>query len=128
MIHFPNQPVTLNGVTYTLAGNFRTLAAIEQALGRDIIAVQSGMLELKLHEFAKVLAAATGAGEAFLGQALFELGMVSAEYKLLVYTVMGWLLVALSPPQLREEKARDMGELIARASPGANTAASASAS
>lgn len=131
-LHFPDQPISVGKAEYTLKGTFRTLASLEQAFSEDVIRLQSRVLDMRLDEFARLLAVAiTASGgkatEDEIGQALLdEVGITTPAYAILRVTVLSWLRVALTDPEGREKKLAELGEMLAKAaSPGETTSDSA---
>lgn len=134
----PRYTLTFAGTTYELVGTFAVIEAVEHALKDGILSVTMRAIEMPASETARLLAAILAAcGEkvsaAEVGGKIWEMGIASGDFSLLRLHLHAFLRICISPPAEREEAAKQMGELLGRwaarpASPGANIAASASAS
>jgi len=136
----PRYTLPFAGKHYELLGTFGLIEAVEYSMkehvGRVAIQIVSGM---PVHDMAKVIAAilttcGTKMTAAEAGDLLWDrVGLTGEENETLRLHLYSFLSVCLAPPSQREQKAKEMGELMGKltevaASPGPATGASASAS
>ena len=110
--------MTLAGKEYCLSGSFNTLKELQQAFGKDIVQLQSGIHLMRLDEFAKLLAvlircSGHEADEVKIGGWLVdEVGIAGQEHELLRLRVMAFLAVAMTPSRDRQKKRAEMAAVI----------------
>jgi hypothetical protein len=131
----PRYTLPFAGKDYELLGTFGLIEAVENAtksyVGDVAVKLVNGM---PTHEFVRVLHAVLNACEHKLSQTevgnlLWDKVGISGEANdTLRLHLYSFLIVCLSPPAQREQKAKDMGELLGKlqaASLGETTVASA---
>jgi hypothetical protein len=134
----PRYTLPFAGKDYELLGTMELIESVEYALKRGIVAiaaeVMNGMQVGDLTRLITAILTANGhkmtAKEA--GDLLWNVvGLTGDDNLLFRVHLYSFLSVCLAPPDKREKKAKDAGELVgklAKASPGSNTSDSASAS
>jgi len=134
----PRYTLPLAGADYDLLGTMELIEAVEYSLGRGVSQVAIHVIEeMPSGELAKLLAAVlTACGHKLsFGEArrlLWDIvGLTGDDNKMLRLHLYSFLAICLAPPEQREKKAKDVGELLGKlptASPGETTSNSASAS
>ena len=134
----PRYTLPFAGKDYELLGTFGLIEAVEYALKAHIgvVAVQivNGM---PVNELAKVISTILTASDHKMtakevGELLLDVvGLEGDDAQALRFHLYAFLSICLAPPSHREQKAKDMGELMGKltaASPGSSTDESVSAS
>lgn len=120
----PDRDIKLGELSLTLSGSFAALRAIQQGFGKDILLVQTSILDMRQDEIARLIALASGGNEEQIGQSLLdELGLAEMQYVQLKYELLTWLAIAMTPKRERKKKAEAMQQIIndLTASLGQNT-------
>ena len=133
----PRYTLPLAGTEYDLLGTLAVVEAVESALQDGILRVTARCPDLGVTDAAKLLSAVlTACGRKTTPQDAGELilntlGVNSDAFLALKLHLFAFLRITLEPPELREAKAKDMGELLAALaappSPGGGTRKPASA-
>jgi len=134
----PRYTLPLAGAEYDLLGTMELIEAVEFALQRGVTQVAIDVMgDMPSWELAKLLSATlTTSGHPLTPKAAKDLlwekvGLAGDANQLLRVHLYSFLTICLAPPEKREAKANDVGELLgklSKASPGETTSNSASAS
>ena len=135
----PRYTLSLAGKNYELLGTFELIEAVEHALQDHIGSIAVRVVgNLPTYGLAKVVSAVlTSCGHKMTakeaGDLLFgDVGATGEANDALRMHLYAFLSITLAPPAAREQKAKEMGELLGKlteavASPGSNTEGSLSA-
>lgn len=115
----PRHTLPLAGAEYDLLGTLEVVEAVEYALKDGVVQVTGRVVGMGLTDTARLLAAVLSANGHKLtarqaGQTLLDLGVGSEAFARVQLHLYAFLRVLLEPPELREAKATEMGELIGR--------------
>lgn len=132
----PRHTLPFGGVDYDLVGSMELIEAVEYRLERPVgqvaVDVVNGMTGTDLCKLVSAVLTTCGhpTSPKQAGDVIWKaVGMTGEANTALRLHLYAFLSVCLAPPEHREKKAHDMGELIggASASPGGPTRKSASA-
>lgn len=128
----PRYTLPLAGTDYDLLGTLELVEAVEAAFREGVMHVAARTPEMGVTDAAKLLSAClTASGHKTTPRdagnlILNTLGVKSDAFQLLRLHLFAFLRITMEPPELREQKAKDMGELIGEwatpaGSPGGST-------
>lgn len=113
----PRYTLPVGGKDFDLLGTFEVIEAAENALQKPIQRLTAEILDSSFTDTSKLLAAVltacghkTSRSEA--AGMLFELGLDSEAYVMVKLHLSAFFQIALSPPEAREQKANEVGEMI----------------
>ena len=134
----PRYTLSFAGKDYELLGTMELIESVEFALKRGITQIAVDVMdEMPTGELIRLVSAILTACDHKMGvqegRALIwdKVGVTGDANLLLRASLYSFLSICLAPPEKREKKAKDAGELLgklSKASPGPNTSDSASGS
>ncbi|WP_152051829.1 hypothetical protein [Tautonia marina] len=132
----PRYVLPFAGKDYELFGTMEVIEAIEFSMKESVLDVCFRVIDMGVTDTARVIAAILSASghkdhsPRSVSQALMDMGVAGQAFTVLRAHISCFLQIILQPPELREETAKRMGEVMGKfdartASPGENTSSSA---